>query len=383
VKKRLVILGASGSIGRSALDVAAKNSDRVEITGLSVHSSVNLLTELIAKFHPKFVAVTDKDAHKKFADGFKQGDTRLLDFENGISFLSTLDEADVILNAIVGAAGLKASLDIVRAGKRLALANKESMVIGGELINRAAAESKAEIVPVDSEHSAIWQSLFAGSKKEVKRIILTASGGPFRELPLSEFGKITKEQALNHPTWNMGAKITIDSATMMNKGLEIIEAMHLFDMPADKIDVVIHPQSIVHSMVEYIDSSVIAQMSNPDMRLPIAYAIFYPERVTSGNGHLDLMKAGRLDFFEPDYEKFPLLKLASDVARTGKTVPAVYNAANEIAVEAFLNNTVGFMKIPDIVTKTVKNHTPVDNPSLDDIIEADRWARMTASKEVG
>nr|MBN2277411.1 1-deoxy-D-xylulose-5-phosphate reductoisomerase [candidate division Zixibacteria bacterium] len=383
MKKRLVILGSTGSIGRSALDVASRHTDRIEIVGLSVHANIDLLAEQIRRFHPKYVAVTEPRAYDKLARSFNYPETRLLDFSEGIRFLTGLPEADVILNAIVGAAGLKASLDIVHSGKRLALANKESMVIGGELINRVASKSRAEIVPVDSEHSAIWQALCSGRKREVKKIILTGSGGPFRDLPLDKFKDITREQALHHPTWNMGPKITIDSATMMNKGLEIIEAMRLFDIPAEKIEVVIHPQSIIHSMVEFVDSSIIAQMSNPDMRLPIAYAIFFPERLPSANGRLDLMAAGKLEFYPPDYQKFPLLKLAFDVAARGGTVPAVYNAANEIAVEAFLNSAVEFVKIPEIVINTVNKHEPIKNPSLDDILEADRWARDTAIKQVG
>lgn len=378
MKKRLVILGASGSIGKSALDVVEKNADRIEVIGLSVHTNIELLREQIEKFSPKYIAITDPGAHRRFKNSMPSGHTRLLDVESGVEEMAGLEEADIVLNAVVGAAGLKASLVAVSAAKRLALANKESMVIGGTLINEAARKYGAEIIPVDSEHSAIWQCLFSGQKREVKKIILTGSGGPFRDLPLADFGKITREQALNHPTWKMGPKITIDSATMMNKGLEILEAMHLFQVPIDQIDVVIHPQSVVHSMVEFIDSSIIAQLSNPDMRLPIAYALFFPERVAGNYGYINLADVGKLNFYRPDYEKFVLLRQAFEVARMGGTAPAVYNAANEAAVAAFLKETIEFRAIPDIIINTVEMHRSVDNPSLDDIFEADRWAREAA-----
>ncbi|PKK82934.1 MAG: 1-deoxy-D-xylulose-5-phosphate reductoisomerase [candidate division Zixibacteria bacterium HGW-Zixibacteria-1] len=378
MKKRLVILGSSGSIGKSALDVVEKNIDRIEVVGLSVHSNIDLLRDQIARFKPKYVAVTDPDAYRQFRNSSQADDIRLFKAETGVEELAGLEEADIVLNAVVGAAGLTASLKTVLAGKRLALANKESMVIGGPLINEAAARTGAEIIPVDSEHSAIWQALFAGQKREIKKIILTGSGGPFRDVPLSEFDKITREQALSHPTWKMGPKITIDSATMMNKGLEILEAMHLFQVPIDKIDVVIHPQSVIHSMVEFIDSSIIAQLSSPDMRLPIAYALFFPERVAGNNGYIDLTEVGKLNFYKPDYEKFILLKLAFKVARSGGTTAAVYNAANEVAVAAFLKETIEFRAIPDIIINTVEKHKPAEKPNLEDIFEADRWARKVA-----
>ena len=379
-KIRLVILGSTGSIGISALEVVEKYSDRVEIVGLSAHSNIKILAEQIKKFRPKLVAITDEHSYREFKSIQDSSLTRLIDFSDGITPLATMSEADIILNGIVGAAGLKASLDAVSSGKRLALANKESMVIGGELIKKAALKSGAEIIPVDSEHSAIWQALFSGTRKEVKRLILTASGGPFFSRPKSEFRSITKEEALNHPTWNMGPKITVDSATMINKGLEIIEAMQLFDIPPKKIDVIIHPQSIIHSMIEFVDSSVIAQMSYPDMKLPIAYALFYPERVSGDFGHLDLADIARLTFINPDFEKFPLLKLAYRVAEIGGTAPAVYNAANEVAVEAFLNEALDFWRIPDIIINAIDKHNAVKDPTLKDILAADEWARQTAAK---
>ncbi len=381
--KRLSILGSTGSIGVSALDIFAKNRDRIELFGLSAFSNVELLLKQIEQYRPKFVTICNKIAYDKFKNSFHSNSTKLLEYETGIKYLTSDPDVDIVLNAIVGAAGLEASIETVKAGKRLALANKESMVIGGELINSFAKKYEAEIIPVDSEHSAIWQALVAGQKKEVRKILLTGSGGPFRELPINKFKSITKKQALNHPTWSMGPKITIDSATMMNKGLEIIEAVRLFDIPADKIEVVIHPESIIHSMVEYIDSSIIAQMSNPDMRLPISYALFYPERVFSDSAKINLAEAGKLTFFSPDFDKFPLLKLALGVAETGGSCAAVMNAANEIAVSAFLNDTIDFAQIPDIVINSVEKYKNIESPSLEEILEADRWGREKAKELVG
>ena len=378
MKKRLVILGSTGSIGKSALDVIASNKERIEVLGLSAHSNIDLLLKQIHDFRPSFVAVTDEKTYAKFKSTFLLPSVELLGPPDGIEKLASLPEADIVLNAIVGAAGLSASLSAVRAGKRLALANKESMVIGGEMLNHLRKQTGAEIIPVDSEHSAIWQALGSGNRGEVKKIILTGSGGPFRELPLEEFGAITRERALSHPVWKMGPKITIDSATMMNKGLELLEAVQLFELSPEKIEIVIHPQSIVHSMVEFIDSSIIAQMSNPDMRLPIAYSLFYPKRIPSKNGQVNLIEIGSLTFEKPDYVKFPLLKAAYSVAKTGGTLPAVFNAANEVAVAAFLDNTIGFQKIPDIVINSMEKHNPVVNPSYQDIIEADSEGRRLA-----
>jgi 1-deoxy-D-xylulose-5-phosphate reductoisomerase len=382
MKKRLVILGSTGSIGRSALDVVARNSDRIEVVGLSTHSSIDLLLRQIDEFKPKYVGVVNEKAYSKFKNTFLIPSVKLLDPDVALERLSSLEEADIILNAIVGAAGLGASLSAARAGKRLALANKESMVIGGELLNRTRKQTGAEIVPVDSEHSAVWQAMRAGKIDEVRRIILTSSGGPFRDWPLEQFRSITREQALKHPVWNMGPKITIDSATMMNKGLEVIEAAHLFELPPEKIEVVIHPQSIIHSMAEFIDSSIIAQISAPDMRLPISYSLFAPERVSSEIGRVDLAEIGNLTFEKPDFKKFPLLKEAYRVAETGGSLPAVFNAANEVAVDAFLNNDMEFHRIPDIVIKSLERHNPKTNPSYNDLMEADRQGREFAREMI-
>ncbi len=296
--------------------------------------------------------------------------------------LAGLPDVDLVVNAIVGAAGLKASLEAITQGKALALANKESLVVGGPIFRPLIEQGKATILPIDSEHSAIWQSLLSGKRSEVRNIILTASGGPFRELPLEQFGAITVEQALAHPTWKMGPKISIDSATMVNKGLEIIEAVTLFSISASKIKVVIHPQSIVHSMVEFQDSSVIAQLSRPDMRLPITYALFWPDRVSSDFGRMDWTDVQKLTFEPPDLAKFPLLRLAREVAETGGDIPAVYNAANEIAVEAFLNRQVGFTDIYRVVAETVAQTLPTAEPTIADILAADSEARVKARKSL-
>ncbi|SYZ72500.1 1-deoxy-D-xylulose 5-phosphate reductoisomerase [Candidatus Zixiibacteriota bacterium] len=382
MKKRAVILGSTGSIGRAALDVAGKNNEHIEIIGLSAHANADLLLEQTKLFHPRYVALTDREAYARFKKN-NNTSSRLLDFDDGISALTALPDADLVLNAIVGAAGLKASLQTLEAGKRLALANKESMVIGGHLINGLIKQGQGELIPVDSEHSAIWQALKSGNKPEIRKLILTGSGGPFRTWPREKLDNVTIEQALNHPTWKMGPKITIDSATMMNKGLEIIEASFLFDVTSDKIEVVIHPQSIIHSLLEFIDSSVIAQMSYPDMRLPIAYAMFYPERRFSDNGHFSLTEMGQLTFESPDFAKFPLLKAAYDVTNKGGTLPAVFNAANEVAVAAFLRELIKFGQIPDIVINTVGKHVKRDNPAYEDIVDADRWGRQIAHELAG
>jgi 1-deoxy-D-xylulose-5-phosphate reductoisomerase len=285
-----------------------------------------------------------------------------------------------VINALVGSVGLLPSLEALESGKDLAIANKESLVMAGELLIDKAREKGTAILPIDSEHSAIKQCLFSGKREEVKRLILTASGGPFLGKSREDLQEITVEQALSHPTWEMGKKITIDSATLMNKGLEVIEAHWLFGIPPDRISVLIHPQSIIHSMVEFVDGSVIAQMSVPDMKLPIQYALFYPQRVISNNTSLDLAKAGKLAFLEPDDAKFPCLGIAYDALKTGGTAPAVLNAANEVAVKAFLNNGIAFTSIQKIVHGTLGQHKKKLKPDLDDIINADTWARQTAKE---
>jgi 1-deoxy-D-xylulose-5-phosphate reductoisomerase len=376
-------LGSTGSIGRSALDVIRAHPGRFQVIGLAAGHNLALLTEQIHRFRPRYVTVaTETDAIRlrmqnpapELGIGF--GD-------EGLIQLAGLPENALVLNALVGAAGLRASLATVRAGKPLALANKESLVVGGPLFEAEIVKSGGKILPIDSEHSAIWQCLNAGRRPEVRTLWLTASGGPFRERPRESFAAITREEALAHPTWRMGPKVTIDSATMMNKGLEIIEAVWLFSVPPDQVRVVVHPQSIVHSMVEFVDSAVVAQLSNPDMRLPIAYALFWPERLESEFGQLDPAAMGRLEFYPPDEEKFPGLRLARQAAMAAGTAPAALNAANEIAVAGFLNGKIGFHRIPELIEQILVKHTVVKTPSLDDIMECDRETRRLATEIIG
>ena len=350
---------------------------------MAAHSNIELLAVQYLQFRPEYVCLVDSNRSRLLAERLKNKPVRVLSGEDEMVQLATLDDADLVVNAVVGAAGLRASLAAVKNGKSLALANKESLVTGGPLFEPLMKKNESKILPIDSEHSAIWQALACGKTDEVRSIILTASGGPFRDYPLERFAEITPRQALAHPTWKMGPKITIDSATMVNKGLEIIEAMALFSLPTEKVKVVIHPQSIVHSMVEFIDSSIIAQLSNPDMRLPITYALFWPERVESDYGRLDLDKLASLTFEKPDFNRFPALKLAYSVAETGGTAPAVFNAANEVAVDAFLGEVVRFTEITDIIKDTVSKIAVVSNPKLDDILRADSEARRIAGERIG
>ena len=381
--RRIVLLGSTGSIGRATLDVVRRHPGRFEVIALAAHSNAELLVEQYQQFRPEHVCLVDSNRSRLLAERLKDKPVGVLSGEDEMVQLAALDSADLVVNAVVGAAGLRASLAAVKNGKRLALANKESLITGGPLFGPLIKKNKGRILPIDSEHSAIWQALACGKADEVRSIILTASGGPFRDYPLDRFAEITPQQALAHPTWKMGPKITIDSATMVNKGLEIIEATTLFSLPTEKVKVVIHPQSIVHSMVEFIDSSIIAQLSNPDMRLPITYALFWPERVESDYGRLDFDTLASLTFEKPDFNRFPALKLAYSVAKTGGTAPAVFNAANEVAVDAFLKGSVRFTEITDIIKDAVSKIAVVSNPKLDDILQADSEARKIAEERVG
>lgn len=379
--KKISILGSTGSIGRSTLEVITENRDYFDIVALTAGRNIELLTEQIKKFHPRYVAVYSE----KEADLLKKSDLpdpapEIGYGQEGQVKAAGFPDNDIVLNALVGAAGLMASLETIKAGTNLALANKESLVVGGPLFEKESLKTKARILPVDSEHSAIWQCLYAGRDEEVRQIILTASGGPFRDRPIKDFDSITVEEALNHPTWKMGPKITIDSATLVNKGLELIEAVWLFSIPADKIKIVIHPQSIVHSMVEYVDSSVVAQLSEPDMCLPIACALFWPERIEQNYGRMDWTEIRNLSFEPPDLKRFPALQLAFEVAAEGGTAPAIYNAANEIAVEAFLGESVKFTEIVDITRKTLNEIEFIGQPDLEDILKADSQARELAGR---
>ncbi len=376
--KKLAILGSTGSIGCSTLDVVRQHPEQFEVVALSAHANVELVCSQYSEFHPKVICLTDDDSAHLVAERLKAEPVEIISGETGLLEVAGSNEVETVVNAIVGAAGLKVSLETVKIGKMLALANKESLVTGGPLFGPLLKKSGAKILPIDSEHSAIWQSLACGRPEEVRKIILTASGGPFRDYPVEKFAEITLEMALAHPTWKMGPKITIDSATLANKGLEVIEAVALFSVPAEKVEVVVHPQSIIHSMVEFIDSSIIGQLSTPDMRLPITYALFWPERVESCFGRLDLTEISQLTFSKPDFDKFPLLKLAYQVAEIGGTAPAVFNAANEVAVGAFLDEAIRFTAIADIVDEAIDKLNIVSAPTLEDILAADRLARETA-----
>jgi 1-deoxy-D-xylulose-5-phosphate reductoisomerase len=376
--RKIVILGSTGSIGRSTLEVIDAHPEQFEVVALAANSDVERISEQIQKYHPKYVYLDDPAAADFLRNESVSDSVEVLNGDEELNGLAGLDGVDLVVNALVGAKGLLASLKAVESGKFLALANKESLVVGGPLFAEAAKRTGARILPVDSEHSAIWQCLAAGRDSEVRRLILTASGGPFREWKKSELAEVTKEAALNHPTWKMGPKITIDSATLMNKGLELIEAVWLFSIPPEMISIVVHPQSIVHSMVEYVDSSVVAQMSAPDMKLPISFALFWPDRIPANYGRLDFTELQSLTFTKPDMEKFPAINLAYNAANMGGTAPAALNAANEVAVDAFLMERIGFTQITELIEETLARHEVVSGPSLLDILEADRWGRETA-----
>jgi len=381
LSKKISILGSTGSIGTSTLDIVRLHPDRFKVVGLAAGSNIDLLIKQIKEFSPRLVSVQSKDHFLALREKIGPKNLEILKGSEGSQAVASMDEVDLVVSGIVGAAGLLPTLAALEKGKTVGLANKESMIIAGELMNRTRQTHGATILPIDSEHSALFQCLQGQRREDLKRLILTASGGPFFHKPLGEFGQITVDDALKHPNWDMGAKITIDSATMMNKGLEVMEARWLFDVPVDQVDVCVHPQSIVHSMVEYQDGSVIAQMGLPDMKVPIAYALSYPERIKTGVKSLQLSKIKELTFFDPDFEKFPCLKLAFEVARKGRTYPAVLNAANEIAVQAFLEEEISFNEIYKIVSETVECHSPFDLGSLDDVLKADHWAREMAKKQ--
>lgn len=374
----LTILGSTGSIGTQALEVV-EASDNIRVRALGAGRNIKLLEEQIRAHHPRYACVADEALAKELKLKVADTDTEVLSGAGGMEFLASEPGSDTVLAAIVGFAGLVPSLAAAKTGKRLALANKETLVSGGDLVRRALAESSGEMIPVDSEHSAVFQCLEAIPKEqreaEVKRIILTASGGPFAGRSREELLDITPEAALKHPNWDMGAKITIDSATLMNKGLEVLEAAQLFCVSADKIDVVVHRQSIIHSMVELVDGAVLAQLGVPDMKLPIQYALTYPNRLPMTDNTLNLAKVGTLTFEEPDTDTFRCLALAYEAAKAGHTMPCVLNGANEAAVSLFLQKKIGFLEIGEILQRVMQAHQIVLHPELSDIIEADRWAR--------
>lgn len=376
--KSLSILGSTGSIGLSTLDVVRQHPERFTITGLAEGHDVSLLAEQIREFKPGIVSVRDEESAGRLRELLGPEQPEIHWGIDGAAAVGAAEGSDTVVSAIVGAAGLVPTVTAIKAGKDIALANKETLVVAGQLVSDLVKEHNVTLLPVDSEHSAIFQSLTGHRNEDIERIILTASGGPFRQTPAEDLKNVSPEKALKHPQWSMGAKITIDSATLMNKGLEVIEAHWLFNMPAEKISVVVHPQSIIHSMVEYVDGCVMAQLGAPDMRAPIAYAIAWPERCESGIQKLDLTKIGTLTFEEPDTERFPSLRLAFEALKAGRTYPAVLNAANEIAVAAFLDKKTGFTDIPAIVDKTMQAHEAYTPSSLEEYLAADRWARDTA-----
>jgi 1-deoxy-D-xylulose-5-phosphate reductoisomerase len=375
--KKVVVLGSTGSIGRNALNVLSDFANEFSVFGLSTNTSTDLLEEQIQRFHPQMAAIADERSFKAFQ---KTDETKILFGMEGLKKLCSAPEVDLVINALVGSVGLLPSFEAIKFGKDLAIANKETLVMAGDLLTQKAKEKNVKILPIDSEHSAILQCLLTGKRSEVKRLILTASGGPFLKRKKDDLENIKVKEALSHPTWEMGKKITVDSATLMNKGLEVIEAHWLFDMPADKIAVLIHPQSVVHSMVEFVDGSLIAQMSVPDMRIPIQYALFYPERLPTNNKPLDLTQVKSLTFEEPDQERFPGLKICYQALEMGGTAPAVLNAANEVAVGFFLEEKISFIEICKIVEEILKHHEVMENPNLDDILNIDKWAREEADR---
>lgn len=377
--KRIAILGSTGSIGCNALEVIEHLGPAYKAVALSAHSQGSKLLEQVRRHRPAAVALTQEAADASLVAELRAMGVEVFAGTGSMERLVSRPDVDMVLAAVVGAAGLPAVLAAVRAGKTLALANKESLVVAGSLLVPEARRRGVTILPVDSEHSAVFQSMRCGRPEEVRRVILTASGGPFRTCSREQIENATPEDALKHPTWRMGAKITIDSATMFNKALELIEACWLFDLPPEKVEVVIHPESVVHSMVEFVDGSVLAQLSPPDMRTPIQYALTYPERTEGISRRLSLSGPWALHFEPPDFERFPALRLAYDVARMGGTAGAVLNAANEAAVAAFLDRQIPFGEIPRLVGFTIERHRAQlqQNPSLDDLLGADQWARQT------
>lgn len=377
-KKNITILGSTGSIGQSALEVV-RHIEGLNVIAISGRSNLSKLVEQALEFKPRYLVAADELAAENF-EFPDLGETEVLVGEAQLDYVASLEEVDIVLAAIVGVAGLPSAWAAVEAGKTVALANKEALVVAGHLMTDSAKRSGATILPVDSEHSAVFQALKVGASEEVNRIVLTASGGPFRDWDVNLMESVTVDQALAHPTWDMGQKITIDSATMMNKALEVIEAKWLFGVPASQIEVVIHPQSIVHSLVEFVDGSTIAQMSPPDMMLPIQYAFTYPDRVAGPCPKLDLGQPMSLDFYPPDNSKFPALELGFEVAKFGGSAGAVLNAVNEEAVAAFLNQKIKFTDITTVCRNILDQHNFEPFPAMPQLIAADHWARQEISK---
>lgn len=379
MKKRLAILGSTGSIGTQTLDVVRMHPDRFEVYAICAHKQVDLLIEQAHEFHPEVVCIADETLLPTLRDGLSDLNIKVWAGKDAIAQMVTFPSVDVVVAAMVGYAGLYPTIEAIKAGKTIALANKETLVVAGELITRLALEHHAPILPVDSEHSAIFQSLVGEDNNEIEKILLTASGGPFLHLTKEQLATVTPAQALKHPNWEMGAKITIDSASMMNKGFEVMEAKWLFGVPAEKIEVLVHPQSIVHSAVQFTDGAVKAQLGTPDMRLPIQYALTFPERLPSPCGRVSLTDLGQLTFLKPDLERFPNLALAYKAIERGGNIPCALNAANEVANLAFREGRCSFLQMSDIIANAMDKINYIANPTYDDYVATDTLIRQLAT----
>lgn len=379
-KKRLTILGSTGSIGTQTIEVLEAIPDTFELMAICAKKNVELLAEQCRKLKPRYAAIGDESLFPRLKELCSGLPVKISAGKKAIDDLAAIDDCDIVVSAMVGYAGLSPTLHAAKAGKTIALANKESLVVAGELVTSLCRQCNSKLLPVDSEHSAIFQSLRGSSMSEVEKLILTASGGPFRKHSLEMLENVSKQEALHHPNWNMGAKITIDSASMMNKGFEVIEARWLFDINCDNIDVLVHPQSIVHSMVQFRDGAIIAQLGTPDMKLPIQYALCYPERKQNNFKRLNLAEVGALEFEKPDTKKFRNLELAYKALNMGGTAPCTLNAANEIAVSAFLEDKISFLQISDIIEKTLQKASHTNNPDYDDYVATDEEARRIATE---
>jgi 1-deoxy-D-xylulose-5-phosphate reductoisomerase len=377
MSRTIALLGSTGSIGTMTLDVVAAHPEEFQVAALAAGRNVDVLLEQIETFRPRLVSVATEEGAARVSSRFGS-QVEVLVGEEGLVAAATLPEVDLVLTAVVGAAGLLPTIKALEAGKDIALANKETLVAAGHLVTALAKEKGCKILPVDSEHSAIFQCLHSERAVDIEKLIITASGGSFRDKTREEMAKATVKGALAHPNWSMGAKITVDSATLMNKGLEVIEAHWLFDMPYDRIDVVVHPESIVHSLVEFVDGSVLAQLGLPDMRIPIQYALTYPTRLPGPYKRLNLIEAASLHFRAPDHERFPLLSMCMEAGRTGGSMPTVLNAANEIANGLFLQEQIGFLDIERVIGTVMERHALLSHPTLEEVLEADAWARTTA-----
>ena len=381
-KQTVAILGSTGSIGTQTLDVIDRHSELFEVYALTAHSNIDLLVKQAKKYRPEVVAIADERHYKTLREALDGLPVKVFAGADSICQIAAMSPIDTVVTAMVGYSGLLPTVRAIEAGKKIALANKETLVVAGELVTDLALRNRVDIVPIDSEHSAIFQCLVGENENSVEKLILTASGGAFRDTPKDDLRLATAADALRHPTWKMGAKITIDSATMMNKGFEVIEARWLFDIPIDKIEVIIHPQSIVHSMVQFCDGSIKAQLGQPDMRHPIQYALTFPDRLNAQVERANLADIHQLAFEKPDYEKFRNLRLAYDALRRGGNIPCILNAANEVAVDAFLKGKIGFFAMSDIIEQTISETAFISSPTLDDYIATDREARARTSEKI-